>query len=535
MSHFHEMTALLYLEGQLDDGQTREISAHAASCAECGELLHALQNESAWLRESLQAEDEPVPARLTVAPERGAAPWGWIAAIALSVGGAYTLWSGLIQPWRVQAAQAGFTQGNLLTMILFSSAFWKGWDAMPSLMEFSALGTLGLVVMWLLRRQWRRLPTVTVVMGAVLCALALPVSTAAAEIKHGDPSYTLPAGQVINTDLIVFADHTRIDGDVNGDLIVWSRRVTVDGHIKGDIIAFAGELRVNGPVDGNVRCLAQTVTLNGIVGKNAMVGGGEVDLDEKAKVGGTMMLGIRSAELNGQLGGDLLAFGSDVDVNGSLGHDATVRSEKLSIGSNAEIKGQTKYQGPSQPEVSSGAKLATPIAVTINERRHGRDYASPHFYLRQTLLWGASSLFGLVVLSLAPGFFFDAQNACNKTVQSMAFGLLFLVGTPIAAIIVCITFVGLAVGFSTLLLYVIFVYSAQVYVGAWLGDKILGSTVGMGPALGRLALGLAVLRAARMLPYIGGWITFLVLILGLGAVALALYKNIRPQLAPAAA
>src|SRR5271163_5191103 len=180
MSHFDEMTGLLYLESQLDSEHARDIAAHAASCAECRELLHALETEGVWLRESLVADDESLPAHLTEASGRQPAPWGWISALGLSAGGAYTLWSGFVEPWRAQASEAGFTQGNLLTMLFFSGAFWKGWDAMRSLMEFTAMATLGLVAIWLLRRQLRRATALAVVMAAALiCSFALPPGAAA--------------------------------------------------------------------------------------------------------------------------------------------------------------------------------------------------------------------------------------------------------------------------------------------------------------------------------------------------------------------
>jgi hypothetical protein len=83
------------------------------------------------------------------------------------------------------------------------------------------------------------------------------------------------------------------------------------------------------------------------------------------------------------------------------------------------------------------------------------------------------------------------------------------------------------------LLWVIAIYSAQVFVGSWLGERILGEGVGVGAALGRLALGLLILRAVHMLPYIGGWIAFVVLVWGMGAMVLALYRYMRPQLATA--
>jgi cytoskeletal protein CcmA (bactofilin family) len=535
MNHFDEMTGMLYLEGQLDRDHAEQIRAHSASCAECRGLLHALQTESVWLRQSLEADDEPVPARLVHAPRHSGAPWGWLSALGLSAGGAYTLWSGFIEPWRAQAAQAGFTQGNLLTMLFFSGAFWKGWDAMRSLTEFLAMATLGLIVMWLLRRRLRRMMTVAVVMGAVVGALVLSPSAGAADLKHGDPNYTLPSGESVHTDLIVSADSTRIDGDVDGDLIAFSRSVTVNGHIKGDVIAFSQELRVNGPVDGNVRAFVQLLQLNNTVARNVMAWVGDVNLEQNAKVNGTMTLFAGHAELSGTLTGDLLAFTGDLEINGSLGHNAQIRTGHLTIGSNAAIAGQTKAQVRQPPDVSTSAKLGSPIEVTIEKHEHGPSYSSPRYYVHQCLKWGASFLFGLVLLFLMPVFFFEAVSSCSKTAPAIGFGVLFLFAMPIAALIACITVVGLGVGITSFMLWLITVYAAQVFVGAWLGEKILGTGTGAGAALGRLALGLVILRVLGMLPFLGGWISFAVVVWGMGAVALAVYKHLRPQIATAAA
>ena len=165
MNHFDEMTMLLYIERQLDDAHAQEVRAHAASCSECRKLLSALEHEGLWLRESLTVEDESVPAHLISPPERGSAPWGWITALGLAAGGVYTVWNGIIEPAQSRAAEAGFTQGNLLTMLFFSGAFWKGWDAMRSLMEFTAMATLGVVLIWLFRRYFRRATTYAVEIG----------------------------------------------------------------------------------------------------------------------------------------------------------------------------------------------------------------------------------------------------------------------------------------------------------------------------------------------------------------------------------
>jgi anti-sigma factor RsiW/cytoskeletal protein CcmA (bactofilin family) len=533
MNHFDEMTVLLYLEGQLDAERAREVKEHAASCPSCRALLGALESEGIWLRESLAAEDESVPARLVVAPERGAAPWGWLTALGLGAGGAYTLWTGFVEPWQAQAEQAGFTQGNLLTMLFFSGSFWKGWDAMRSAMEIMAMATLGLVVMWLLRRRFRRATTFAVVMAAALCAVALPPPAIAADIEHGNPNYTLAAGQVVKTDLIVAADRAVIDGDVDGDLISWSRSLTVNGHVKGDIIG-GGELcTVNGTVDGNVRATCQTLKIAGTVGKNLMAWCGEINLDPKGKVGGTATLGGGDIDLDGHIGGDLLAGFKTLDLNGSIGGNVRIQGRRLTIGSGAEIAGTTKFKGANPADVTPGAKLGSPVEYIRLE--HGPDRTSPRYYWHQALHWGAGFVFGLVLLLVAPGFFYDVANACKKVGPTSGLGVLFLLALPVAAILVCVTIVGIPVGIAALFLYGIAIYSTQVFVGAWLGEKILGAAAGFGPTLGRLALGLAIIRVLRLIPYLGVLVAAIVIVWGLGALVLTLYKYMRPQFVPATA
>lgn len=527
-SHFDEMTGLLYLEGQLDAEHAHETAQHLEECTSCRGLLRSLQREGDWLREALTTDDEMIPARLMAAPGRNMAQWVWFAAFGMMAGGAYTLWSGVIQPWYAQAQAAGFTQGNIITMLFFSGAFWKGWDAMRSLMEVMAAGTLGLVAAWLLRRRLRHFTAAAFVMTGLVLLLALPSTTGAAEVRHGNPSYTLAAGQVVNTDLIVTADRTEIDGDVNGDLIIFSESATVNGHVKGDILAFGRELTVNGPVDGNVRSVNQALTINGAVGKNVMSWAEELLLSQKASVGGTITTGAGDAELDGRVGGDLLAYARTVEINGTLDQNATiVTGDRAKFGPAADVHGQIKYTGRVEPDIAPGAKLASAPIVAIH--RPGSSYARAGYYWGQTMRWGASFLFGLVVLLIAPAFFASVVKQGDRVGPAIGLGILFLFATPIAAFFASITIVGLGLGATAFLLYLVALYSTQVFVGSWIGEKLLGLGSGIGPAIGRLALGLAILRGLMILPFIGWMVTLATLIWGLGALALAFHRIMRSR------
>jgi hypothetical protein len=289
---------------------------------------------------------------------------------------------------------------------------------------------------------------------------------------------------------------------------------------------------VNGPVDGNVRVWGQSFTLDSAVAKNVMALTGAAEFDEKSTIGGTLTLLSGAAELNGKIAGDFLANVSDLGIGGTLGHNATVRGDRLTIGPHAEIMGQTKYTGRRQPEISPTAKLGSPIQITVPKR--GPDYSRLAYYWHQVMFCGASFLLGLAILLLAPGFFFDAAQASKKVGPAVGFGALFLFATPIAAIIICLTIVGLSVGIPLLMIYVIALYATNIFVAAWVGEKLLGAGVGIGPALGRLALGLAILRILHMLPYAGFWVGLIVSAWGLGAMVLALHRRMSPPAAAAA-
>jgi cytoskeletal protein CcmA (bactofilin family) len=301
----------------------------------------------------------------------------------------------------------------------------------------------------------------------------------------------------------------------------------LNGHVKGDIVAFTQELRMNGTVDGNVRAFAQATVLNGTVGRNLMAFVQTVEVDEKSSVGGTVTLFSQDVQLNGPIKGDILAFVNQLEVDGIVGGNMKVKGNNLSVGSTAQIAGTSAFEGPNPPSVESGAKLASPIEIVMSKPTP--QYSTWRFYWHETLRWGAAFLLGMVLFLLAPGAFLDATHSAKKVGLSMGIGLLFLVGLPVAAIIACATIVGLGVGIVLLLIYIVAVYMSQVFVGAWVGERLLGAGIGVGPTLARLALGLAILRVIRIIPFVGPLSALVVIVWGLGAYALTVQKRMRQQ------
>src|SRR5690242_7741550 len=158
LKHLDEMTLLLYLERQLDRARGLEVSAHMQECETCRTLLRALERESRLLTRAMLEDTEPLPSRLAQFQERArrSMQWIWGIAFGLAATGIYALYTGYIQPWEAQLDQAGFGSSNLVSLLVFQGAFWKGWQSMVTLLEVVAMLTVGGFGLAYFRRRLRR-------------------------------------------------------------------------------------------------------------------------------------------------------------------------------------------------------------------------------------------------------------------------------------------------------------------------------------------------------------------------------------------
>ncbi len=534
MNHFDEMACMLYLEGQLDPARAQELIAHTGACADCRTLLHALESESHLLSAALMEENESIPARLLGARSWSTPAWVWTLAFGVFAAGAYWLWTDGISPWLDQLSNAGFGGTDLVSMILFSGAFWEGWGDMADLVQIAALIVVVGGALLLIRRHLaRRVSAIAIVVVALLFALALPQPAGAADVRRGRSVY-VPAGETIHNDLIVAGPSVRVDGTIEGDLIVFTRDLTVTGHVNGDVIAFASQALIDGSVDGNVRVFTQGTTLEGSVGKNVSAITNSFDLTPKGSVGGGLIALAGSADLDGKIQHDLLGIIGRTDLDGLIGGQAWIRGENLTVASTAQVGGPTEFHGREQPVVASGAKLASPIQVEITQEVRRSRRSTGVQVIHEIFSYGAALLAGILLITVFPGFYRAALRETLAIGLPIGVGALALfTGAFLIILGILLLFVGVSAGIATVLGYVLVCYLAQIFVGAWLGNKILGeSPNNANTAIGRLALGLLILHVAGLIPVLGVLTWLAVGLWGTGAVLLGFYRMSRVEVAP---
>ena len=109
-----------------------------------------------------------------------------------------------------------------------------------------------------------------------------------------------------------------------------------------------------------------------------------------------------------------------------------------------------------------------------------------------------------------------------------AIGFVAAVATPVAAIFIGITLIGLPLALVSIALWLLGLYLAKIVVAVFVGRALLGgesASVGMA-----LLTGLVLVFIAVNLPYVGGLVNVLLDLLGFGAFLVAVYQGLNSNI-----
>jgi hypothetical protein len=149
--------------------------------------------------------------------------------------------------------------------------------------------------------------------------------------------------------------------------------------------------------------------------------------------------------------------------------------------------------------------------------------------------YAAALLAGIVILTVLPGFFRTTLRETGSIGLPLGVGALALIaGFFILILGILLVFIGVGAGIAGAMLYAPVIYLAQIFVGTWMGNKILGETSSnlsnaMSAPIGRMALGLLILRVVGLIPVLGGLMWLVVLLWGTGAVLIGFYRMSRVE------
>lgn len=339
-----------------------------------------------------------------------------------------------------------------------------------------------------------------------------------------------PVEHTIGTDRFIAGCPITVVRPVAGDLIAAGCSLDILSEVAGDLVVAGGELRLTAPVKQGVYAAGGRVTIDGTVQRNVRAAGGRVILGPNAKVAGNFTAAGGQVDIDGAVGGYLQVGGGRVRINGPVAGDVEVGAGDIEIGPKALIEGKLRFasrhelqQDPAAQVRGGVEKIEGSDAWFASHQWNDGEHHGHHW------IWTAGVLIIAAILALAlPRLYGDvAQTARASWSKWLLVGFVALVCVPILALISLITVIGIPLALLLMALYLVLLLLGYASAGVALGDIGLRhwSAERAGKAGWRIAAAVLAMLAISLLgriPFLGGLLTLLAMLTGMGALLLQL-------------
>ncbi|MFL7790851.1 MAG: hypothetical protein AB8I69_01825, partial [Anaerolineae bacterium] len=359
---------------------------------------------------------------------------------------------------------------------------------------------------------------------------------------------------------------------VNGDLVSFAAHTTVNGQINGNLVLGGQVLTLNGAVEGSVFAAGNTLTLgpSAVVERNLLYAGYSLKMEPWSAVGRDVYTVGYQALLRGEIGRDASLEVSGLEIAGSVGRDVTATVEKpdpdaprmfqflrwpgmpeeilpggLQVSESAQIEGTLTYKSPVEqadaiksgtigevvyeyvpgddPELTTAMKIQRRFTARLREfltlvvlgalaawsmpvlLSRSADQARARPFL--SALWGILVWLSGVVATLALGLLLVILGLL---LIAVTFGELSaaVIFSGVSALVLVVTLFSLTISFGT-----------KLIVAHLVGKLILKRLVpgATEKVFWPLLLGIVLYMLVRSIPCVGEIIWVITTLIGLGA------------------
>lgn len=335
-------------------------------------------------------------------------------------------------------------------------------------------------------------------------SLFLLVSSTHAQSAESENT-VVESGEVISRDYFAANETVQVLGTINGDVYVAGGKIIINGVVNGDVIAAGGVVTIGGLVTQDVRVAGGTVQIVGTVTKNVTAAAGTVLVSPEARVGGNMLIFGGNTELDGTINGNVNAFAQNLTITNSTIHgnvDYWSDREAL-VSGDAAVNGEIKRH-----ETNTQTRQWKENA---NAAGRGAHTASAVVSFFTTLI------VGLLLIKLFPKYIKRSKEILDKELpKAFLRGSIAMFVIPLVLILLMITIVGIPLALIGALVFVIYLYVGRIFALVAIGSYILRKMKTNESLSMSFLLGLIVYFFLGFIPVIGGILTFIVTLVGLG-------------------
>lgn len=360
---------------------------------------------------------------------------------------------------------------------------------------------------------------------------------------------------------------TTVTTPVAGNAILLGGHIQVLARVSGNLFATGGEIEVQRPVGKDLFAAGGTITLAAPVGGNARIMGDTIDLTPGAKITGDASIAGDSVHIGAPVEGRLQVGGDDILIDAPVNGNVDATGDHIQLGPHAIINGRLRYWSSEPLQRDPAAQVNGAIErTTRNAMRWSngwgwssdspfpapfQNWTFPGWhssfhdwsgeYEDRGFAWmgGMSIVIALLIGGLLPGL----ARRLGTTVSarwgwSALLGFLVLVCSPILALILGITIIGIPIAIAVGAAWLLLLFLGYAASGVALGDIALHQLAperynDTAARILAAVLAMLVVIAAARAPLVGGLVSFIAVVTGAGALLLQMSRGSVPPQAPA--
>jgi hypothetical protein len=273
-----------------------------------------------------------------------------------------------------------------------------------------------------------RIPRIFFVLALTLIlAFGAPTAAHAQGIIYGD---TIPAGTVVDHDVVLIGQAVAMDGTVNGNVFILGNQITVNGTVDGSVVLIGQNASIGGVVTGAVYAAALTLNL----APNASL---ERDLY-------VVTVSLTSGK-DSVITRDLYAVGLDSGLNGQVGRDLhtvigpiQLYNGLMTLIGFPDLTIKLHFEVP-QPTDSGSGSLLTPgrhaRIVAVEQIKSVFDWAKWGLALLRS--WAVLFVFSLLL-------FWLAHKPLNRSGEQIGAAFWRALGTGLIVLVIAFALFGVA-------------------------------------------------------------------------------------------
>jgi len=363
----------------------------------------------------------------------------------------------------------------------------------------------------------------------------------------------------IDDDLYTAGTNLNINGTIGGDLSSIGDRINIRGEIDGSANLLCRFATNTGQIRKSLRFLGERITQNGKIDGSLLAAGNEIILEPGSMIQKDVDIGCATSYIDGIIKGNLTAHTSEITLGGLIEGDVEITSKNITFTPPLVVKGNFTYTAHS--EIDQDNLSGVTIMGDIKRVEKIVDVEAERSPLVNLLLkiprLLATFLFGFIIMKV---FHRQVKAAIHELTLrppiSFAAGIagfiilvisLILFFTSLIVTLIGIIAVGdgsvmsgwIAIVFSSLLIPTTGALSAVLILILYSGEAICGMLIGyliikrIKPektkvSVPGLLLGLIALLLLTLIPYFGGLILIVGILLGAGGIIMGL-KNPLPR------